>query len=99
MFEYSLLHILSYKEEFLNPPEGVCESSSPGGFYLLIYGWGGVGGNTIAKRCHQHSYEFQKLMSSWGVWVRFSFTGWLMDGWVDGTEYQKCPSIFFIFTS
>ena len=55
-----------------------------------------MGGNTIAKRCHQHSYEFQKLMSSWGVWVRFSFTGWLMDGWVDGTEYQKCPSIFFI---
>ena len=26
----------------------------------------------IVKSCHQHSYGFQNLMSSWGVGVRFS---------------------------
>ena len=28
------------------------------------------------KNCHQHCYEFEILMSSWGVWVLFSKLLW-----------------------
>ena len=35
--------------------------------YLLIY---------VIKFCHQHSYGFQNLISSWRVWIWFSKLLW-----------------------
>ena len=47
------------------------------------------------KKCHQHSYEFQNLMSSWGLGSTFSNLQQVVDFSIIGTKSSHVQFVIF----